>query len=123
MTFKLGGGAVPCCSAATTAARSLGSRGPPPHACAPRLAGQPAAPRPTPLPPCNRCSLAQALPPSPAGAGEVVPTVQGSLVKQQQEELQRLLEQRGAKLPELRASPNVRQQQGVQGSAACLPIV
>ncbi|PRW44327.1 flagellar attachment zone 1-like [Chlorella sorokiniana] len=47
-----------------------------------------------------------ALAPGPASAGEVVPTVQGSLVKQQQAELQRLLEERGAKLPELKASPS-----------------
>ena len=48
----------------------------------------------------------QALAPGPAAAGETVPTVQGSLVKQQQAELQRLLEERGAKLPELKASPS-----------------
>lgn len=50
----------------------------------------------------------QALASGPAAAGEVVPTVQGSIVKQQQAELQRLLEERGAKLPELTASPSVR---------------
>lgn len=55
------------------------------------------------LPPSLR---AQALS-SPSLAAEA-PVGQGTLSKQQAAELQRLLEARGAKLPELKSSPNVR---------------
>lgn len=79
------------------------------HSPASRAPWHPAA-APTTHPSLNPvlCPSPQALASGPAAAGEVVPTVQGSLVKQQQAELQRLLEERGAKLPELTASPSVR---------------
>lgn len=74
-----------------------------------------------PPPPPTHAELPPSLPPqalhaTPALAGEVVPSVAGSASKQQAEELQRLLEQRGAKLPELKSSPQVR------GAAGLVPM-
>ena len=49
----------------------------------------------------------QALAPQPSFAAAAADAVQGSVSQQRAAELQRILEERGAKLPDLRSSPQV----------------